>query len=151
MFRLMMIGLALLMGVNISYAANTAEEQQAIRDIDAKWVAAVATKNAGAVAGFYADDAALLAPDEPIAQGKAAIQAAWGRFLSLKDFKLTFAPTKIVVASGNDMAYEIGTYALSFDDKKGPVQDNGKYVVVWTNKDGRWLAAADIFNSNGSP
>jgi len=62
---------------------------------------------------------------------------------------LTFAPTSIVVASGGDMAYDIGTYNLSFDSDKGPVKDAGKYVVVWKKVDGDWKVAAGIFNSNG--
>lgn len=53
-------------------------------------------------------------------------------------------------ASSGDMAYEIGTYTLSFKGDKGPVQDKGKYVVVWKNTGGHWRAAADIFNSNGN-
>lgn len=58
-------------------------------------------------------------------------------------------PTKIDVSSSGDMAYEIGTYSLNFHGDKGPVQDEGKYVVVWKNVGGAWKAAADIFNTNG--
>ena len=29
-----------------------------------------------------------------------------------------------------------------------PLTDTGKYVVVWRKIDGKWKAAADIFNSD---
>lgn len=149
MFRLATIGLAVFLWTNGVFAADVSAEQQKIRDIDAKWVAAVASGDAAAVAQFYAPDGALLAPHAPIARGRDAIQAAWAGLLKMKDFHLTFAPTKISVATGNDMAYEIGTYTLRFAGDSGPVKDNGKYVVVWTRQDGHWRASADIFNSNG--
>jgi len=71
-------------------------------------------------------------------------------FFALKNFALTFAPTKISVATGGDMAYEIGTYSLSFDNDRGPVRDAAN-----TLSRGRKSMApgsrADIFNSNSAP
>ena len=46
------------------------------------------------------------------------------------------------------MAYEIGTYTMGLDAPGGRVEDEGKYVVVWTRVGGDWKVAADIFNSN---
>jgi ketosteroid isomerase-like protein len=48
------------------------------------------------------------------------------------------------------MAYEVGVYMLSFKTDKGPVQEKGKYVVVWKKSGNTWKVAADIFNSDGS-
>ena len=132
-----------------AFAADSAAEEQKIRALDQQWVAAVQAKDAAGSAGFYAADGALLAPNAPIAQGTAAVTAAWQSLLGMKNVNLTFAPTSIVVASGGDMAYDIGTYNLSFDSDKGPVKDAGKYVVVWKKVDGDWKVAAGIFNSNG--
>jgi uncharacterized protein (TIGR02246 family) len=130
-------------------AANLSVEEQKIRELDRQWVAAVARKDAVATASYYARDGALLAPNAPIAEGTSAITAAWQKLLNLKNLDLTFAPTKIVVSGAADLAYETGTYALSFDSDKGPMNDRGKYVVAWRKVDGVWKAAADIFNSNG--
>lgn len=130
-------------------SAATAAEHR-IRAIDKKWVAAVATKDPKVVVAFYAEDGAILPPGAPLAEGHDAIAKVWQGFFQLEDFSLTFAPLKIDVASNADMAYEIGTYSLSFRGDKGAVRDNGKYVVVWKKEKGAWKAAADIFNSNGA-
>jgi uncharacterized protein (TIGR02246 family) len=136
-------------GGNDARAAGGAAEKQ-IRKIDQQWVAAVAKKDPKAIAKFYAADGAILAPGAPIAQGRDAIEKAWAGFVGLKDFSLTFDPTKISVAKAGDMAYEVGVYMLSFKTDKGPVQEKGKYVVVWKKSGNTWKVAADIFNSDGS-
>ena len=85
-----------------------------------------------------------------LAQGNDAIAKVWRGYFDLPDFSLTFSPTKINVSLSGDMAYEIGAYALSVRGDKGPVQEKGKYVVVWKKVGDTWKAAADIFNNNGT-
>jgi len=140
--------------VVVSHGANAqsvdlAAEADAIRALDVEWVAAVAAQDAAATANFYASDGAILPAGAPMAQGTEAVAAVWQSFFDLEGFALTFAPTTIEVSASGDMAYDVGTYALSFDTDQGQVQDSGKYVVVWTKADGAWKVAADIFNSNG--
>jgi uncharacterized protein (TIGR02246 family) len=129
--------------------ANTAAEEQMIRQLSQQWVAAVATKATAAVVKFYMDDGVLLPQGAPLAEGHDAIAKVWRGYFDLPDFSLTFSPTKINVSSSGDMAYEIGTYALGFRGDKGLVQQSGKYVVVWKKIGNTWRAAADIFNSDG--
>jgi len=136
-------------GHNLAQAAGASDAAAQIRKIDKQWVAAVAKKDPKAIAQFYTTDGAILPPGAPIAQGRAAIANVWKGFVGLKDFSLTFAPTKINVAKAGDMAYDLGTYALSFTSDKGPVQEKGKYVVVWKKVGTTWKVAADIFNNNG--
>ncbi len=88
-------------------------------------------------AQFYMENDVLLAPGAPMAQGREAIADAWKGFLEMKGFHLEFAPTKIEVASSDDLAYEIGSYSLRYQDEDDEqVRDNGKYVVVWKKADG---------------
>ncbi|WP_405030146.1 hypothetical protein [Mycoplana sp. BE70] len=47
------------------------------------------------------------------------------------------------------MAYEIGTYELGYSTDK-PVDEKGKYVVVWKKAGDDWKVMADIFNSDGA-
>ncbi|HWC15420.1 MAG TPA: nuclear transport factor 2 family protein, partial [Terriglobales bacterium] len=64
-------------------------------------------------------------------------------------FHLQFAPTKIEVAKGGDMAYDVGTFELKMNDSSGnPTTTSGKYVVVWKKEGGQWKAVADIFNTD---
>lgn len=130
--------------------ADMSADEQTIRALGQKVLAAVQAKDATASAGFYAADGAMLPADGQIAQGTAAITVAWQGLLGMKNVQLTFGPTQVTVASANDMAYEIGTYELSFDSDKGPVEDVGKYVVVWKKVGGDWKVAADISNSDGA-
>ena len=136
---------------SLAQPANAAGEEQQIRQIIDQWLAAVAKRDAATIAQFYAPDGAILPPGQPMAEGREAIAQVWSNLLGLKNFALNFAPTRIRIAAGNDMAYEIGIYTLGFDNDKGPVRDAGKYVVSWRKVDGVWKAAADIFNSNGAP
>jgi len=129
-------------------ATDNRAAQRQIRKIDRQWAATVATKDPVAIARYYTEDGAILPPNAPIAQGRSAIAKAWEGFVSLRDFSLAFAPTKIDVAPGGAMAYEIGEYKLTFTGEGGPVTDEGKFVVVWKKTKGTWKAAADIFNSN---
>src|SRR5262249_36863564 len=103
-----------------AYADMSADEQK-IRELDQKWVAAVQARDAVASAAFYAEDGALLAANAPIAKGGPAVLAAWQGLMGMKNINLTFAPTEIVVSQSGDMAYDIGTYALSFEGNSGPV------------------------------
>ena len=49
--------------------ANTAAEEQMIRQLSQQWVAAAATKDPAAVVKFYADDGVLLPQGAPLAEG----------------------------------------------------------------------------------
>src|SRR5438132_13705096 len=57
--------------------ADVATEERVIRDLDKKWVQAVAAKDTTAIADTYAEDANFLAPDAPRASGRAAVRHAW--------------------------------------------------------------------------
>jgi uncharacterized protein (TIGR02246 family) len=133
----------------VAQTADIAAEEQTIRQLSEQWVAAVATKDPAATVKFYTDDGVLLPQGAPLAEGHDAIAKVWRGYFDLPDFSLTFGPTKINISLSGDMAYEIGTYALGFRGDKGPVQEKGKYLVVWKKVGGTWKAAADIFNSDG--
>jgi uncharacterized protein (TIGR02246 family) len=131
----------------VDYAA----EEKAIRDLDAQWANAVAAKDTAAISKLYATDALFMPPNMQALGGRAGAQKGWGGMFSMLGFGLTFGPTKIVVAQSGDMAYDIGTYTFTMQGAKGPVEDKGKYLVVWKKQDGQWKVVADMFNSDGAP
>jgi uncharacterized protein (TIGR02246 family) len=130
--------------------ADPQAEERRIRERVREWLAAVQKKDAKAVAEFYASDGSLLAPNAPAAEGREAITQAWRGMMGLPGFSLTFETRRVDVAEAGDMACELGSYSLAFDNPKGgdAIRDHGKYVVVWRKKDGRWEVKADIFNSD---
>ena len=52
-------------------------------------------------------------------------------------------------AISGDAAWETGTWTAT--DKSGATADMGKYVTAYRKKDGKWLIAADIWNSDKAP
>jgi uncharacterized protein (TIGR02246 family) len=130
-------------GAPAGQAGNHAADEAAIRGLDSAWVKAAVAKNVDQAASYYATDAVLMAPGAPMATGKDAIRAAFAGMMALPGFALTFAPDKITV--GADLAYDVGSYALTMNDKAGkPQTSNGKYVVVWGKQpDGSWKVVLD--------
>jgi uncharacterized protein (TIGR02246 family) len=122
-----------------------AADEAAIRAADADWAKAVEEKDVQQGMSAYADDATLLAPGEAAVTGKEEIQKAWSAMAGTPGFALTFAPTKVTVSRSGDLAYEIGGYSLTMNDKKGkPQTTKAKYVVVWGKQpDGKWKVLVD--------
>ena len=130
-------------------APKVASAADAIHQLDAEFMKAASAKNAGSVVkAFYAPDAVLMPPGHPIVEGRASIQS----FLQgLIDSGLTSIKLDTTtIASAGDLAYGRGRYALAISPPSGaPVQDEGKYVVVYRRQaGGAWRAVADIFNSD---
>ena len=122
-----------------------AADEAAIRAADADWAKAAEEKDVQQGISAYADDATLLAPGEAAATGKEEIEKAWSAMAGAPGFALTFAPTKVTVSRSGDLAYEIGEYSLTMNDKKGkPQTTKAKYVVVWGKQpDGKWKVLVD--------
>src|SRR5437899_1320682 len=101
-------------------------EELEIRSLISQWVATVGRKNAADIAEFYAPDGRFLVPNAPIAEGHDKIVAMWGVLLQLPNVALSFGPTVVEVAEAGDMAYDLGTYSLSYDGPQGRIDDRGK-------------------------
>ena len=127
-----------------------AGDESALRDLDAQWSKAAAAKDAEGAASYYAEDAAVMPPNAPIAAGKEAIRGFWKGMVASPGFAVGWKATKAEVARSGDLACLIGTYELTLNDASGkPVNERGKYVEVWKKQaDGKWKVAADIFNSD---
>jgi ketosteroid isomerase-like protein len=129
-------------------AADRAADEQAIKDLGSQMVTAAAAKDAAKLGTFYADGGRFMAPNAPIAEGPAAISAGWASMFELPGVAVTWSPTMVHIADGGDLAYDVGTYNMSFDDPKGKVTDTGKYLTVWSKVGGQWKIVADMFNSD---
>lgn len=122
-------------------------DEQAIRDGEAAWVKAFATKEPIKAAAIYADDADSMLPDTPIMAGKPAILAGMKPELGDKNFSLVFAPAKIEIARSGDIAYTQGKFKYTTTDPKTGkrVGQIGNYVEVYKKQpDGTWKVQEDI-------
>lgn len=122
-------------------------DEKAIRDSEAAWAKAFATKEPEKAAAFYADDAASMLPDTPLMTGIQAIIAGMKPELGDPNFSLVFAPTKVEIANSGDMAYSQGRFKYTTTDPRTRkrVGQEGNYVEVYKKQaDGTWKVEEDI-------
>ncbi len=116
------------------------EGLKAMQDV---WQSAFDARDSAALAAIYAEDGALMPPNSDTVIGRAAIEAFWA------DFQASGIGAEIkdteVYAHGDD-GYIVGVYTVT--DAGGATIDEGKYVVIYRNVDGKWQMHRDIWNSN---
>lgn len=133
-----------------SAAGSKSADEQTLRDLDAQWSAAAEAKDLDKTVSYYSDNAIVLPPNAQIATTKDGIRNLWKDLFAIPGFALSWKTTKVEVAKSGDMAYATGTYQLTMNDSSGrPVNDHGKYLVVWEKqRDGKWKCVADTWNSD---
>jgi len=131
--------------------ADPNAEKAALDGFAPAWEKAYNGGDAAGVVALYAEDATLNAPGVSVAHGRAAIQEYFS-----KDIPATHAagvtmdvgePTDRAISG--DIAWETGAWTAK--DKSGTTVDKGKYVTTYRKRDGKWLMAADIWNSDAPP
>jgi ketosteroid isomerase-like protein len=143
------LAMLLLSGCSETPKDTRAADETTIRALDAQWSKSAGAKDLDATVGYYQTDAAVLAPNEPIATGPAAIRTAWSAILT-PDSSISWQANKVEVARSSDLAYIQGIYQLTSKDAAGnPSIDRGKFVEVWKKQpDNSWKVVSDIFNSD---
>ena len=136
--------LALVVGCASAPRVNRATEEQAIRDLDAAQVRAVAAKDVAAATVSYGPESYLMMSNAPMVAGRDAIRGMFTEFLKSPNLDFSFTPSRIEVSKAGDMAYDVGTYRMSFDGPDGKVSDEGNFTTVWKKVDGRWMIASDV-------
>ena len=146
------IGAVLLLSTGCKAKNTKAEEEQAIRDLDAKWSQASVAKDVEATVAVYSNDAEVLPPDAPLITGKAGIRAMWSDLIRTSD-RVSWTAVTVEVASSGDVGYVVGTYELDSKDAQGkPTVEIGKMVEVFRKQpDGSWKACVDMFSPDAPP
>ena len=115
-----------------------------IGEVNEKWMAALEQGNAAGVAECYTEDSQFMPPKAPIMKGREGVKAFVEGMKKSGVRKIRLKTSEI---EGDDKrAVETGTYQVMVDRDR--VVDQGKYMVVWNNVDGKWYFHRDIFNSN---
>lgn len=144
----MAAGIIVLAGsmVGNGYAAASADEA-AIRAQTTSWMKAYNGGDAKAVAALYAEDALLMPPGAPGANGQKAILAFMTKDIAGSKAAgaiFNVSPKTDVGVSG-DMGWESGTYTVTI---KTAVVESGKFLSVSRKKDGKWLYIRDTWNAD---
>lgn len=121
-------------------------DEAAIQQIYAEWNEAISAKDAEAAAALYAEDAVKLVPNVPLLEGRQAIHEYYTGLFEVPELQSTFGPTRIVVSTNGDLAYDYGTYTASWTGEDGPAEEEGKYVSVWRKVEGEGVLAVDMDN-----
>lgn len=106
-----------------------------------------ATGDSVAFGNLYTSDAWISAPNMKRMTGTAAITGffsggyAWG----IRNGKLTTEE----VMGGPEMVSETGKYVIS--DSAGKTMDEGKYMALWKQDNGKWKMYRDMWNSDLPP
>jgi len=135
-------------------AVDPATVEQSIRDAADRYEQAALAGDVATLASFYADDAILLPPFMPKAEGIAAVTAAYQQmYAGGNPTSASIDPSTIVVSESGDLAYEVGSFSFTGPGPNGSeMTDTGKYVAIWKPiETGEWKIAVDTWNSDGMP
>jgi ketosteroid isomerase-like protein len=131
-------------------AADLHQAEAELRALDEQWSATAARNDLDGTVAFYADDAVLLPPNEPIATDKKSIRNSWAGLLG-PNTAVSWKWSKIEVAQSGELAYIYGSYTLTIgaSSVSGPVNDTGKFLEVWKKQPGgKWKCIVDTYNSD---
>jgi ketosteroid isomerase-like protein len=99
------------------------------------------------VAGFFAADATRMPPNQPMHQGRDAIQLWLSQIDDLTEYTVTLED----IQGAGGIAYVRAKYTINFTLKgmDGPISDTGKAVEIWKkDSEGDWRVASAIWNSD---
>jgi ketosteroid isomerase-like protein len=112
-----------------------------LRDVDAAWAAAVASRDQAAFLSRVAPDAVFAG--SALQVGREAIREKWARYFVAGGPTLRWKPTDSGVAPSGDLGWTIGDAVFEWKEK-GAGPSLGRYVTVWAlGGDGRWMAVLD--------
>ncbi len=118
-----------------------------IRKTGEDWAKHWNAKDLDKLVSAYAADAVYLPPHHAAVHGRDAIREYLKGPLAHGVTDLHFDVTYIRQAG--DVAYDVGTYAMTVPHDGARKQDRGKYLTVWRKQsDGTWRIAADAWSSD---
>ena len=118
-----------------------------IEAANAQFVTAFKYGDATSLANLYTAGALLLPANSDFVLGTAAIRTFWQ---SVIDMGLKGATLETIeLEAHGDTAIEVGRYRLLAAGDT--VADQGKYIVVWKNDNGKWKLHRDIWTTSQPP
>jgi len=142
-----LIGLTIITVLGCSqHGVDTKAEGEKVMQTSREWAKVSATGDVEKILSYWADDAVVVMPGQPVLKGKKEIrQMVMGSF-KIPGFKITWQPQSVQVSQSGDMAYMVEKGQVTMNDSSGKIivqHNNG--VTVWKKQsDGSWKNVADI-------
>jgi uncharacterized protein (TIGR02246 family) len=124
------------------------EDVAAIRAVPQSYTEAMLANDYAAVAALWAEDAVLMAPNEPLIEGRAAIQASYE---AMPVTVTEYSNTMVEIEGRGDLAYARGVIAAAgtVEGMPEPVSDTIKYLAILRKQpDASWLLSRVCWNSD---
>lgn len=153
MKRALSSGLVLLLAVTLSGSA-TPDAAEAVLATQQRALKAVEEQDVETWLTVFSEEALVLPPGSSIIRGKPAVRREIAiPMMADSNLEESIRNIRVEVSQAGDLAYQVGTYELTFTNSTGQVQrEQGKYVHVWKKQpDGSWQVVADIWNTNRPP
>ena len=128
---------------------DTASEGQRLLQRDAEWAQAASEgKDIDKIVSYWADDAVVMEPGQPIYEGKKAIRAYVVSSLQTPGFKIHWVSNNPVFSPDGKLAYMPGTDEMTVPGPNGAlVTVHMRGVSIWRrDPDGEWRCVVDIAN-----
>lgn len=128
-----------------AFASDKDEAAKKLAALDNEWSKAAASHDADRVASYYAEDAHVYPPNEPLIVGRTAARDSWAKMLA--DPNVTLVWTTESYGVDGKTGYTAGSYKVTTTDNK--VVETGKYLCVWQkDAQGNWKAIHDMWNTD---
>jgi uncharacterized protein (TIGR02246 family) len=124
-------------------------ERDRLDQRQSEWFAAMAARDADALAALFSEGAVVHVANMPPVEGREAIRGFYERMFGfLAASRAT--PERTEVSASGDLAYSVGRSVNEFRGPGGAVEYVGKYVLVWERREGEWRVALYSISSNQS-
>ena len=117
--------------------------------ISREWSKSASTDSLEKTLGYWADDAVVMSPGQPLIKGKKAIREMMVATSKIPGFRISWEPLSVEVSNSGDMAYMLEENQVTVTDSLGkPMTQYNKAVTVWKKQpDGSWKNVVDIWNA----
>ncbi|MEM6704751.1 MAG: DUF4440 domain-containing protein [Acidobacteriota bacterium] len=137
------LGLAVtLLSACAAPTVDLSAEEEAVRAVQAQWLALQAEKDAPGVASLFEEGGALYWENEPIARGRSGIESllAQNYAFATEGEDNSWGIEEILLAGSGDLAVEVGTYSSG--------AAAGRYATIHRKVSGEWKIHSDFSVAN---